>query len=107
MIRLSEELSNINESDFNAIIEPFYRYMDKYLNGNFISEYVAHFIAKKYEFNALWNETLIGVVEEAIESLAAIETRKCNINEIKSILENKYNLKVLNDNNLDLEEIKA
>ena len=105
MLRKSEELNRINDYDFNRIVESFDNEITNYLN-NRINDYVAYYIATGFNMDALWDSNFNLICNDAIETLSQIDSNSYDIDKVKMIIEDKYNLKVMQDKPIVIEEIK-
>ena len=105
MIRKSEELNRINDYDFNKIVVPFDNEITNYLK-NIINDYVAYYIATGFNMNALWDSKFNLICNDAIETLSQIDSNSYDIDKVKMILENKYNLKVIQDKPTIIKKLK-
>ena len=105
MIRKNEELRDITDDEFNSIVAPFDNKIYEHISKNILDEFIAYFISTGYEMNALWDGKLDLTIGGAIEMLAQMDNSKCDVNKIKSILEEKYKLKITSDIPLEIEEL--
>ena len=79
--------------------------MDEYVI-EFLNNYIAYYISKGYELNALWDNKLDVLINTVIsENLSKYNIDYCDIDEIKNILEKEYRLKLISDNPIDIEEL--
>ncbi len=101
MIRTS--MNDISDEEFDKIVFPFDEAITKYID-NIINNYIAYYIATGYKMSAIWNSSLEVQCNSSIENLADITN--FDYDTIKEILEKKYNLKIVNDEQLEIEEIK-
>lgn len=92
----------ISDKDYLNAMEQIY----KYIKDNIINDFVATDIAICFTHDSLYAEPLDVVIDAAIEDLAQITIKLCDKKEIKKILEQKYHLRITNDNPIDIEEIK-
>ncbi len=101
MVRTS--LEDISDEEFDNIVLPFDDEINRYIDKNIVSNFIAYYIATGYNMSAIWNSSLRHHCKSAVDCLNDINN--FNYNEIKEILENEYNLKVVNDELLEIEEI--
>ncbi len=89
---------DISDDDFIKVVEPHNKAIDEYLRDNVVYEFVAFYLATGYKLNALWESSLLAHYNGALESLCGVtfKNRK-EFDKIKSILKNKYNLIVINE----------
>ena len=97
---------DISEEDYDKISIPFGNALDEYLRDNFIYDWMAFYIARGYQMDALFKGTLSGVFNAAIDSICDIEFGSDeDIEKLKVILKDKYNLLLISDTHLEIEEI--
>ena len=104
MFRNSMNDEDITDDEFDKIVAPFDKLMTEYIDKNVVPEFVAYYLAKGYNLNALWKNSLKVHCNSSVECLADI--RHFDYNKIIEILETKYNLKVINTAPLEFEVIK-
>ena len=97
---------DISEEDYDKISIPFGNALDEYLRDNFIYDYVAFYIAMGYKMDVLFAGSLSGVFNAAIDSECDIKFGSTeDIERLKAILKDKYNLLLTSDTHLEIEEI--
>lgn len=97
---------DISEEDYDKISIPFGNALDEYLRDNFIYDYVAFYIAMGYKMDVLFAGSLSGVFNAAIDSVCDIKFGSAeDIERLKAILKDKYNLLLTSDTHLEIEEI--
>lgn len=95
----------IPDDEFVKLVEPHNIALAEYIKENILYDFVAFYIAKGYELDALWEGNLTAHVNSAIEHLSAIEFKNLyDYNLLKKVLEEKYNLIVVNDKPLQVEK---
>lgn len=77
-----------------------------YIKDNIINDFVATDIAICYKNNYLYAEPFSVIIDGALDDLAQTTSKLCNKTEVKKILEQKYHLKITNDNPINIEEMK-
>lgn len=98
---------DISDEDFDKMNKPFEKAIGNYVKNNFIDEYMAFYIASGYNMSALFEGSLGGVFNAAIDDLCSIHYgSKEDIVKLKQLLEQKYNLRLTSDTRLEIEEIK-
>nr|MBP3259269.1 hypothetical protein [Bacilli bacterium] len=98
---------DISDEDFDKMNKPFEEAIDNYVKNNFIDEYMAYYIASGYNMSALFEGSLNGVFNAAIDDLCSIQYgSKEDIEKLKQLLKEKYNLILRSDTRLEIEEIK-
>lgn len=86
---------NITDEEFLNIIIPFDKKMDRYLI-KYMYEYVAHYLAVRYEMSALWECTLEQQVNSALTRFTdPLFDGKFDYNKLDKILKDKYKLKIV------------
>lgn len=97
---------DISDEEFDKVSKPFSDALDEYLRDYFIDDYMAFYIAKGYQMDALFDGTLSGVFNAAIDSVCNINFGSTeDIERLKAILKDKYNLLLTSDTHLEIEEI--
>ena len=97
---------DISEEDYDKISIPFGNALDEYLRDNFIYDWMAFYVAKGYQMGALFEGTLSGVFNAAIDSVCDNKFGSAeDIERLKAILKDKYNLLLTSDTHLEIEEI--
>ena len=90
---------DITDEEFFNIILPFENVLEEYFINNIIYEFVAFYLTKGYEMNALWECPLQHQINSAIETLAGIRIKnKFDNNKLYKILKNKYYIKIIDTN---------
>lgn len=98
---------DISDEDFERVNEPFIEDIHKYVRDNFIFEYLAYYIATGFQKDALWAGKLSGLFNGAIDELCGFKfgTNE-DIESLRTILKDKYNLLLTSDEDLEIEEIQ-
>ena len=103
MIRTDYDICN---EDYDKISIPFDSTINKYIKDNLLDDFIAFYIAKGYQMDALFKGSLEGVFIGAVDSLCNIKFGSAeDISRIKTILRDKYNLLLTSDTELEIEEI--
>lgn len=90
---MNKELSAMSDEEFLNIIKFHSEQVKDYLE-NELYEYIAFYIAKGLEYNAIFDDNFERIVNTAMESFDSFQFRnKIDYERIKSILKNKYHLK--------------
>lgn len=101
------DFGKLSDDEFLEVVEPHNKAISDYIKNNVLYDFVAFYIAKGYELNALWEENLTVHVNSAIEHLSAIEFKnQYDYDILKFILEKKYSLVITNENPLKVKEKK-
>ena len=103
MIR--NDLNLLSDEEHDDITRPVEELIEKHLEKT-IEDELAYQLYQKYNMDALWSESLLVILESLIESLQDVSISEENVNIIKSILANKYHLKIINDDPIEIEEIE-
>lgn len=101
MIRTS--IDSVSDEKFDRIVAPFDEAITNYID-NIINDYIAYYLATGYKLSAIWNSSLEAHCNSSIDNLSSISN--FDYDRIKNILERKYGLKIVNDEQLEIEEIK-
>ena len=101
MIRTS--INTVSDEEFDKIVFPFDEAITKYID-NLINDYIAYYLAMGYKMSAIWNSSLETHCNSSIGNLTDINN--FDYDTIKEILEKKYGLKIINDEQLEIEESK-
>mgnify|MGYP006976148256 FL=1 len=98
---------DISDEDFEKINKPFTKNIHQYVRDNFILEYMAYYIATGYRKDALWAGKLSGLFNGAIDDLCSLQFGlNGDIECLRQILKDKYNLLLTSDEYLEIEEIQ-
>ncbi len=98
---------DIDDDEFEKVSKPFTDAVDDYLQKNFILDYIAFYIATGFRKSALFKGTLSGVFNAAIDELGDLQFGSANdIERLREILKDKYNLLLTSDTDLEIEEIR-
>ena len=98
---------DISEDDFANVVNPHNKLISDHIYKEILFQFVAFYIASGYRMNALWEGSLIGHVNSAIESLSCVIFKdNFDSTELKKILSEKYNLTIINENPLTFKETK-
>ena len=105
MIR--KESEDISDDIFEKVIKPFNESMHNHISKNIINEYVAFYIASSYEMDALYENSIINVFGEAVESLRQVSNMDFDTAIIKELLKEKYNLEIKKEIPLEIKELEC
>ncbi len=98
---------DISDDEFEKVSKPFTDAVDDYLQKNFILDYIAFYIATGFRKSALFKGTLSGVFNAAIDELGDLQFGSANdIERLREILKNQYNLLLTSDTDLEIEDIR-
>ena len=96
----------ISDEDFEKVNQPFIEDIHQYLRENFIFEYLAYYIDTGYRKDALWAGKFSGLFNGAIDELCGLQFGlNADIQRLRAIPKNKYNLLLTSDEDLEIEEI--
>lgn len=97
---------DITDDEFLSIILPFKNVLEEYFINNIIYEFVAFYLAKKYEMSALWECPIQHQINSPIETLAGIRIKdKFDYNKLNKILKDKYSIKIIDTNSSQMIKI--
>lgn len=96
---------DVSDEDYETKLEPCLDIINQYIKDHIVNEFVAMDIATLYEKDIMWAEPLEVIIRGALDDLAQVKFDFCDIEKIKQILENKYHLKITNENPINIEEL--
>lgn len=99
----------ISDDDFNDVSKPFDDALDSWFENHrdLIDEFVAFYVAKGIEYDALWSGSFRGLVNSAIDTLSGFFVgEKINVERFNKLLLDKYGLKLIQENPMRFEKIK-
>lgn len=98
---------DISDEDFEEVNQPFIEDIHQYVRNNFIFEYLAYYIATGYRNDALQAGKLSRLFNGAIDELCGLQFGlNGDIERLREILKDKYNLLLTSDVDLEIEEIQ-
>ncbi len=106
MFRDVEELRKISDEEFNNISKKFYNKIEKYIGNNIVNQYIAYFIGNGYKMSSLWSTNLDSMIEYALNELIEYANEGYSIKKVKNLLVKDYGLKIIDDNPIEIVEIK-
>lgn len=99
------DMDDVSDEEFFNVIRPCEELVANYVKDNFLNQYIAFHIAIYYRGNAMWKQSFSNQVSTAIEDLSQFTNDDCNYDLIKKILEENYELKIINESPLIIEDI--
>lgn len=97
--------SNLSDEEFLEISKPFDEAVDQFME-NIIYDYVAFYLAKGYEYSALWECPLRNQINSALAQFAeSYMTKDFDIEKLNKLLNTKYNLKIVNTETSEIVEL--
>ena len=100
---------DILDNEFEDVSKPFDDELDSWFEDHreLIDEFVAFYIARGIENNAIWEGAFSGLINGAVETLASYFVDS-NIDRtvLDKILLNKYGYKIINESPMSFEKIK-
>ena len=99
----------ILDDEFDEIAKPFDDELDLWFENHkyLIDEFVAFYIAKGIEHNAIWSGAFSGLLNASVETLSEyFNDKNVNRDQINKLLLNKYNLKLIQEKPMVFERIK-
>lgn len=104
MIRM--DLNDIDDDTFLNVVLPFEDKVNDYVMTTFIYDYLAYYIATKYNMNAMWSCSMKQEVNSALCTLCSFEEASIDYKKVKDLLFKKYHLRMTHDNPMQIEDIK-
>lgn len=98
-------MDEISDEEYFNIVLPCQEKIKKHIKNRFLNEYVAFHIAIYYRNNAMWEQSFSNQVYSALDELSKFKITDCDYNLIKKILEETYEIRVLNESPLEIEDI--
>lgn len=98
----------INDDAFGEAVYDFDTGCDEWFQNNkhLINEFVAFYISSGIKHNALWRGSFSGLINGAVDTLAGyIIDEAVDRDALKTILLEKYHLKLTNENPMEFEEL--
>lgn len=96
---------DISDKEFDKIIKPFDDALHNYVRS-FLHDYLAFYIATAYRMDALWEGTLSGHINTALDRICEVDITQMDITKIKKILKEKHSLILTNDKNIQIQDTK-
>lgn len=101
-----EDGRDIEDDVFAEIVSPFIDYCNDYLEQEVAPKYAALYLAEGFRRSAIWQSTYDQHLNSALDAFTMTFENKDKIKEeVTNILLNKYGLKVVNEDPLELEEV--
>ena len=75
----------IDEETFDKIMDKFESELFKYIKDTFLYDYIAFYIAKGIELDALWEGNFSGKVNAAMDTLCSLELEREDYKILKKI----------------------
>lgn len=100
---------DILDNEFEDASKPFDDELDSWFekNRDMIDEFVAFYIARGIENNAIWEGAFSGLVNGAVDTLASyFVDRNFNRKNLDNILLNKYGYRLIQEKPVIFEKIK-
>lgn len=102
---IKNDLNLLSDKEHDDIFRTVEEMIKKHLEETIDYELTFQ-LAQKYKMDALSSDSLIVILNSLIESLQDVEINDNNVSHIKSILTEKYHLKIINDDPIEIEEIE-
>ena len=96
---------DVSDEDFEKRLVPCLDKVNQYIKDYIVNEFIAMDIATFYEMDVMWEEPLDVIIRGSLDDLAQVTYNFCDIEKIKQILEDKYHLKITNENPINIEKI--
>ncbi len=100
---------DILDDEFEDVSKPFDDELDSWFKDHrdLIDEFVAFYIARGIENNAIWEGSFSGLINGAVETLASyFVDNNIDRSKLDKILLNKYGYKVIQESPMSFEKIK-
>ena len=104
MILPVEKEMKLTDSQFDELMKNYDSVLDEYAK-NLIEDYLAFYLAKGYEFSAIFENKLEVIAYTAISLLEGSMKNLYNLDKVKKKLEENYKLRITNDDRLTIEEV--
>ena len=104
---LREDLSNLSDEEFDAIVKKHNNDIKKYLvDSNFIYNYCAFYLASGLKNKALWKCSYSAMIDSIFETLIDYLDHNINVDKLNEILQSSYSLKLINTDPLTFQDTK-
>lgn len=100
---------DILDDEFDDVSKPFDDELDSWFENHrdLIDEFVAFYIARGIENNAIWDGAFDGLINSAVETLASyFVDSNINRSKLDKILLDKYGYKIIKESPMIFEKIK-
>ena len=104
MIR--NDLKNLKDEEVEKIVVPTRKFIIEYLKDFLLDDIIAMDIANRINNNALWVDDFKSIISSTIEDIFyQLDVSDCDFDNIKSILESEYKIKIIKENPLKIMNI--
>ena len=100
------KVANLTDEEFETLTEEFNDKLDIYIK-EMAENYVAYYISLGYNLSALVEGDLAITAFCALDSLSGTMKKIYDIDNVKKILEDRYSLRIINDNTMAVIEVKG
>lgn len=100
------DLSDIDDETFLNVVLPAEEKITNYVMNNFIYDYLAYYIATKFNMDAMWSCSMKQEINSALCTLCNFEEATIDYKKVKDILLKEHLLKITHDNPMEIENIK-
>lgn len=102
---MRKDFNTISEEEFLNIIKFHSEQVKDYLEKE-LYNFIAFYIAKGVEYNAIFDNDFDRIINTAIESFDSFQFRNSiNKNRIKKLLKNEFSIKIISENPIMIEKI--
>ena len=102
---MREDFNKISEEEFLDIIKYHQKYVREFIEDE-LYDYIAFYIAKGIECEAIFDNDLERIINTAIESFDSFQFRNSiDWKRVKKILREDYSIKIVKDNPMKIEII--
>lgn len=91
---------------FLNVVLPAEEKITDYVMINFIYDYLAYYIATKFNMDAMWSCSIKQEINSALSNLCNFEEANIDYKKVKDILLKEHHLKITQDNPMQIEDIK-
>lgn len=96
------DFNSVSDEEFDLLNKKCDMQLEKYIKDNIVNDYVAYYIAIRYNSDAIWSERLNMTIGTAIEELSYINESYVDKERVINILKNKYKLEIVSDYPLEI-----
>ena len=100
------DFNDIDDDTFLNVLLPAENKITDYVMDTFIYDYLAFYIATKYNMDAMWTCSIKQEINSALSALCNFEEADIDYKKVKAILLKEHHLKITQDNPIQIEGIK-
>ncbi len=110
MIRSSKERKNLSDAEIATLLKPHEQYVMQNIGKEIIYDFFPFVLASAFNNDCIWDDsTLEFEYIDAIDYLRSSSFpgyKELDIDRVKKIMEEKYSLKITNDDPIKIEKIQ-